>query len=287
MAICFANGMSAQNTNVDVIKYLRQQAEQGNTEALLYLGTAYDTGTHGVSQSYGEAMKWFRKAAEKGDAQGQFYVGYYYEKGKGVNKDYAEAMKWYRKAEIQGYTGAMNRLGYCYENGNGVKQDYAEAVKWFRKAAEHGDDVALRNLERLKQLGYSGNPTIQSNGLLHKGTYISGTTQYNIKTGEQESRSPETYEIEIYNDSIIVDGNTYSFLRSEDGILRYMGRPVSSSVDTFTDYYLEVDANYKKIKLEESIWNKSGSILDVLFDLIEPFSSLKPYIEIYYYLYEK
>ena len=71
MAICLANGMSAQNSTDFNITTIRQQAEEGNAEAQNKLAECYYTGEN-VIQDYKEAAKWWEKAAEQGHAKSQY-----------------------------------------------------------------------------------------------------------------------------------------------------------------------------------------------------------------------
>ena len=142
----------------EAIKWFRKVAEQGHTDAQVWIGYYYEKG-QGVQQDYAEAVKWYRKAAEQGNATGQCNLGYCYSFGKGVQQDYTESVKWYRKAAEQDYVEAQTNLGWCYEYGKGVQQDYTEAEKWYRKASEQGYSIAKNCLDNLlakaPQLGKS------------------------------------------------------------------------------------------------------------------------------------
>jgi uncharacterized protein len=85
-----------------------------------------------------EEMKEWRQAAEQGDAQAQINLGLAYDFGNSVPEDDTEAVKWYRKAAEQGLAGAQFNVGLMYAYGEGVPEDDAEAVKWYRMAAEQG-----------------------------------------------------------------------------------------------------------------------------------------------------
>ena len=73
------------------------KAEEGDTQAQLYIGEIYEKGV-GRQGDYQAAAKWYRKAAEKGNSQAQINLGHLYEKGLGVPKDMTAALDWYRKA---------------------------------------------------------------------------------------------------------------------------------------------------------------------------------------------
>ena len=67
-----------------------------------------------VRQDEVEATRWFRKAAEQGDSEALFYLGSCYEHGVGVNINMTEAVKWYQKAARGGNESArdyLKRLG--------------------------------------------------------------------------------------------------------------------------------------------------------------------------------
>jgi TPR repeat protein len=48
----------------------------------------------GVPKDPVEVVKWYRKAAEQGDAKAQYTLGFCYFVGDGVAKDAAEVVKW-------------------------------------------------------------------------------------------------------------------------------------------------------------------------------------------------
>lgn len=125
-------------------KWLKQEAEQGNTDACYLLGYAYKF------VDFKEAAKWFRKAADQGHAEAQYSLSQMYLSGK--NADFKEAAKWLRKAGDQGHAEAQYGLGIkCYQEGKDQ-----EAVKWFRKAAEQGHEKAQHGLGimRYQEKGY-------------------------------------------------------------------------------------------------------------------------------------
>jgi TPR repeat protein len=84
---------------------------------------------------YAEAVRWYRRAAEQGDANAQLELGTAYDTGKGVAQDYAEAAEWYRKAAEQGWDPAQWHLGSAYSCGRGVQKDDVKAYMWISLAA--------------------------------------------------------------------------------------------------------------------------------------------------------
>jgi len=90
------------------------------------------------------------KRAKAGDAKAQFDLGLCYVRADSVNKDNKEFLKWLTKSAEQGYAPAQCNLGRCYYYAMGIKKDYEEAVKWLTNAADQGDELAKKELEKLK-----------------------------------------------------------------------------------------------------------------------------------------
>ncbi|HEV2185583.1 MAG TPA: toll/interleukin-1 receptor domain-containing protein [Stellaceae bacterium] len=138
---------------LEAMRWYRQAADQGNTNAQTHVGYLYEKGL-GVPQNYSEALSWYRKAADRGHAAAQRNIGSLYEQGTGVPQDYGEAMRWFRLAADQGNAGAQTNIGYLYEKGLGVPQNYAEAMRWYRLAADQGEATAQNNIGVFYDNGY-------------------------------------------------------------------------------------------------------------------------------------
>jgi TPR repeat protein len=72
VAIVMSTGCSKNNSrNVSqmTIVELQTAAEQGNDQAMVWLGLDYDLGRGGTTQNFNEAVKWFRKAANDQDPE--------------------------------------------------------------------------------------------------------------------------------------------------------------------------------------------------------------------------
>ena len=100
----YATGKGVPQDNVEAVRWFRLAAEQGITEAQVYLGVMYDTG-RGVPQDDAEAVRRFRLAAEQGDAFAQFNLGGMYANGEGIPQDNVEAHMWLNLAASR-FTGA-------------------------------------------------------------------------------------------------------------------------------------------------------------------------------------
>ena len=133
-------------------KQILKKAEQGDAEAQLQAGYAYDDGVY-LPKDDAKAAEWFHKAAKMGNADAQNRLGFSYMNGRGVKKDDSKAAEWFLKAAEQDSKYAQVRLGRCYEEGRGVTQDYTKAAEWYRKAAAQGDSEAEYYLGKLRKEG--------------------------------------------------------------------------------------------------------------------------------------
>jgi hypothetical protein len=133
---------------MEVLKWYRKAAEQGDAECQLRLGQALAGGC-GVSQDYTEAAGWFLKAAEQGHPTAQFNMGACFWNGHGVAKDHAVGAEWLLKAATQGDPDAQKAVGQCYENADGVAQDSVEAYKWMKLAAAQNHAAAQLGCDEL------------------------------------------------------------------------------------------------------------------------------------------
>ena len=125
-------------------KIWKRAVELGNVEAIINLGSLYETGS-GVKLDKKKAERLYRAAADRGDAFGQINLGsllYSEEK-------FEEAFRYYALAADQGYTHAEFNLGCSYRGGRGTEVDLGKARYWFERAAAKGHEKATQNLAHL------------------------------------------------------------------------------------------------------------------------------------------
>ena len=130
---------------------LREAAENGDVEALSYLGICYADGI-GVEKDRAQALECLRKAGELGSGEAQFAIGVMCMQERNLD----EAVDWFRKAAGNDSYEAMLFLGRIYENGmSNIKPNKAEAEKWYKKAAAGTDSTivneAKSSLNRLRK----------------------------------------------------------------------------------------------------------------------------------------
>lgn len=130
------------------VAQLEAKAEEGNPDAQVSLGRAYEVG-NGVPKSDQQAVKWYRAAAEQGNAKAQNSLGQMYRSGRGVSLDKVEAVGWYRRAARQKDPSAMFNLGTAYYNGDGVGIDDVTSFAWFLLAQEFGSRPAVDAVKRM------------------------------------------------------------------------------------------------------------------------------------------
>jgi uncharacterized protein len=131
------------------LKYFRQAAKRGDSQAILQIGLMYDFGK-GVTQNYPEALRWYVRAADKGEPRAMYLVGHMYEFGEGVPVDTDLAIHWYLKSANKGHVSAQFELGKLLTIRNNTDtQQYLEGVDWLKLAAKQCHSQAVELLQNL------------------------------------------------------------------------------------------------------------------------------------------
>jgi TPR repeat protein len=113
---------------------LRSQAELGDPQAQLALGSAYEEG-RGVTRDLEQALRWYQLAAEQGLAEAQYQLAYLLAE---AEISPVAAAEWMAKAAAQGMVDAQFLMGVSYAEGIGVAQDRRLARQWLEKAIAAG-----------------------------------------------------------------------------------------------------------------------------------------------------
>jgi hypothetical protein len=138
------------------VALLSQPAEQGDTEAAVFLGNLFLYG-RAVKPDYEQARRWLEKASRDGHVDALYNLGAMYDKGIGVERDTKQALRWFTLAADQRDPQAQLNLGIIYANGNGVDRDVAQGEQWLKRAAANGNKRA----EGLLRTGQIGKPQQQ------------------------------------------------------------------------------------------------------------------------------
>jgi len=141
---------------------LEPLADEGNLDAIEYLGSMYQFGWHGIEKDidfsnalFAILFKLSKPLADQGDPKAQFLTGnaYYFGKG-GVTRNKKEALKLYLLAAEQGHKRATLRAGQTlFGNSRGPGPDLDKAINLLLPFAKKGDFPAIMLLSSV----YSAN----------------------------------------------------------------------------------------------------------------------------------
>jgi len=95
--------------NAEATSKIKTLADQGNAEALYFLGLCYFQG-NGVEECEKKGEQYTLKAASLGFAKASYGIASWYELGgRDIEQDYDKAIECYRKAAEQGYPNAKEK----------------------------------------------------------------------------------------------------------------------------------------------------------------------------------
>lgn len=121
------------------------EAEKGNSNAMLTLGTMYERGI-GAPRNFTKALEWYTKAADAGLAEGYYNAGICYEVGMGTAADESKAFINFEKSAELGLNQGLYKLSGFYFNGVGTDRNESWGVELLGRAAEAGHSQALNDL---------------------------------------------------------------------------------------------------------------------------------------------
>ena len=148
------NEIDFQKKLEKIFKEFKTKAEQGDSQAMLMVGSCYFIGA-GVEQDSAKAFEWYKKSADAGNVDAMLMLGGCYQSGLDVKQDLKKAFQYYQKAADTGNASAMLMLGGCYYLGLGVDKDLKQAFQWYKKSAELGNANAMLMLGNYYNLGSS------------------------------------------------------------------------------------------------------------------------------------
>ncbi|MFU8837160.1 MAG: tetratricopeptide repeat protein [Thiohalomonadaceae bacterium] len=134
LLFCCLLGAGILSASEAELATLRNQAELGDAQAQLALGTAYEQG-QGVARDLEQALRWYQRAAEQGLAEAQYQLAYLLAE---AEISPVAAAEWMAKAADQGMVEAQYLMGMIHAEGIGVAQDTRQARRWLEKAIAAG-----------------------------------------------------------------------------------------------------------------------------------------------------
>ncbi|MCD7760303.1 MAG: sel1 repeat family protein [Clostridiales bacterium] len=119
----------AKCDNKIAIRWWKKSADQGNTQAMFFLGRVYEYDSEHISADKKLAADWYAKAARLGHEKAAENLDFL--KGLTDFDDFERAAK-------RGDPQAQYDLGVCYDLGRGVKENGKKAEAWLKKASSCG-----------------------------------------------------------------------------------------------------------------------------------------------------
>jgi uncharacterized protein len=134
-------------------EYFMRSAEKKNVSAIYHLALMCLTGD-GIETDPKRGIALLHQAADLNNADALFLLGETYFSGSdGENIDYPRALKFFKRAGKLGHGGALHNLGVMYYNGFGTKIDYEKAFYAYQNASVFGHIGAVENLADMYQKG--------------------------------------------------------------------------------------------------------------------------------------
>ncbi len=121
------------------------EAEKGNANAMLTLGTMYERGI-GTPRNFTKALEWYGKAAAAGLAEGYYNTGVCYEIGMGAPVDLTKAFTNFEKSAELGLSQGLYKLATVYFTGTGTEKNEPWGVELLGRAAAAGHSQAANDL---------------------------------------------------------------------------------------------------------------------------------------------
>ncbi len=139
-----ANEQEADKHRSYAIKIFKEQAENGDKEAISKLGRILADGSQLDNINFLEELKWLKLASDNGCPEASFMLGNIYNTGHKMNDtneddffpiiNKKEAFKWFKISAEQGMAFGMINVASFLKNGTGIEKNYKEAFKWYNIA---------------------------------------------------------------------------------------------------------------------------------------------------------
>lgn len=128
-------GKSSPEVKSGIVGALRNEATNGNLDASIRLGAAYELGL-GVPKDDDAAFAFYYEAAQNKNAVAQRIVGRAYMSGVGTAPNFAESFKWLTSAYELGDRSASVDLAKLYQFGLGVTPNNEQSQAYWKQAIQ-------------------------------------------------------------------------------------------------------------------------------------------------------
>lgn len=115
----------------------------------------------GVVKDQAYAVELIRQAADAGEKEAMMWLAYANQGGNIGKTDINAAIRWFQAAGKAGVTQAYTELGRIYETGADGAPDIETALAWYQRGAQAGDVKAAQAVSRLTAPQQAQQPTQQ------------------------------------------------------------------------------------------------------------------------------
>ena len=131
---------------------IRKAAESGDAQAQFRLGDALFHDPSRNADNSNEAIRWLQLAAENGNTEAMIFLGRLSRTGVGILQNFSQASTWIQTAAARGDPEGMLELGRLYRDGVGVEKDLVKAYVWFNRASAARNLDAVREREAIARI---------------------------------------------------------------------------------------------------------------------------------------
>ena len=218
-----ANEKEAKKFRSSAAKIFKEQAENGNKEAISKLGRILADGLQLDNTDFLEELKWLKLASTNGVREASFMLGNIYNTGHKIDdtnkSDFfpiinkKEAFKWFKISAEQGMAFGMINVASFLRLATGVEQDLKEAFKWY--------NIAVLSYKKIVNYRFAD---------VWENEVIPGSKEH-IREIKRTLKSTEIFEIVKF-------ANEYVRQKTKEGVFDYSKK---DDLDDFLDFINNVD----------------------------------------------
>ena len=218
-----ANEQEAKKLHSSAAKIFKEQAENGNKEAISKLGRILADGSQLDNTNFLEELKWLKLSSSNGCREASFMLGNIYNTGHKINdtddSDFfpiinkKEAFKWFKISAEQGMGFGMINVASFLKNGVGIEKNFKEAFKWY--------NISFLSYKKMVNYRFAD---------VWKNEVIPGIKEH-IREIKRTLKSTEIFEI-------VKIANEYVRQKTDEGVFDYSSK---DDLDEFLDFTNKAD----------------------------------------------